>query len=61
VLAQLLGLLAGASFAFSGSSGDLLAGLVLAVPSLLGLVLSFNPVVLRTYSESYRRPGSGIG
>jgi len=62
ILAQLLGLLAGASFAFGGgSSGDVLAGMILGVPSLVGLVLSFNPVVLRSYSESYRTPGSDLG
>lgn len=58
IMAQLIGLLAGISFAFSGASEQVLPGLILAVPSALGIILSFHPVVLRTYSDSYRRPGS---
>lgn len=58
LMAQLIGLLAGISFAFSGASEQVLPGMILAVPSVLGVILSFNPVVLRTYSDSYRRPGS---
>ncbi|MDO8732529.1 MAG: hypothetical protein Q7L55_08165 [Actinomycetota bacterium] len=61
IMAQLIGLLAGISFVFSGFEEQLLPGLMLAVPSILGLILSFNPSVLRTYSDSYRRPGSDVG
>ena len=60
IMAQLIGLLAGLSFAFSGASEQLWPGLILAVPSIIGLVLSFNPVVLHAYSDSYRRPGSDV-
>ncbi len=58
IMAQLIGLLAGASFIFSGASEQVLPGLLLAVPAVLGLILSFNPVVLQAYSASYRRPGA---
>ncbi len=61
IMAQLVALLAGASFIFSGASEQVLPGIILAVPSILGLILAFNPAVLRTYSESYRRPGSDVG
>ena len=60
IMAQLIGLLAGFSFAFSGESGELVPGLILAVPAVVGLILTFNPQVLQTYSETYRRPGSTI-
>lgn len=60
IMAQLIGLLAGISFVFSGASEQVLPGLMLAVPAVLGLILSFNPLVLQTYSASYKRPGSDI-
>jgi peptidoglycan/LPS O-acetylase OafA/YrhL len=59
VLAQLIGLFAGVSFIFSGDSAAVMPGLVLAVPSLIGLVVTFSPGVVRTFSQSYQRPGSG--
>ena len=43
-----------------GESGELVPGLILAVPAVVGLILTFNPQVLQTYSETYRRPGSTI-
>lgn len=55
--AQLIGLLAGI---FSGDSVPALPRLILIVPSAFGLILSFNPTVLQTYSASYRRPGSEV-
>jgi hypothetical protein len=61
IMAQLIGLLAGISFAFSGASEQVLPGLILAIPAVLGLILSFNPVVLQTYSDTFRRPGSDVG
>ncbi|MDP2012703.1 MAG: hypothetical protein Q8L05_00595 [Actinomycetota bacterium] len=60
IMAQLIGLMAGISFIFSGASEQVVPGLVLAIPSVLGLVLSFSPVVLQTYSASYTRPGSDV-
>ncbi len=60
IMAQLIGLLAGISFIFSGATEQLLPGLLLAVPSVLGLILSFHPVVLQTYSATYRKPGSHV-
>ena len=60
MLAQLIGLLVGISFAFSGESGQLAPGLLLLVPSAFGLILSFNPKVLQVYASTYRRPGSPV-
>lgn len=59
VLAQLIGLFAGGSFVFSGDSAAIVPGLVLAVPSAIGLVVTFSPGVVRTFAEGYQRPGSG--
>lgn len=59
VLAQLIGLFAGASFIFSGDSAAITPGLILAVPSLAGLVITFSPGVVRTFAQGYERPGSG--
>ncbi|MFA7324230.1 MAG: hypothetical protein WC005_07725 [Candidatus Nanopelagicales bacterium] len=60
VLAQLIGVFAGLSIVFSGASEAIVPGLVLALPSLVGLVVTFSPGVVRTFSDSYQRPGSGI-
>lgn len=60
VLAQLIGLLGGASMVFDSSAASKLPGLFLAVPALIGLIVTFSPAVLRASAAQYSRPGSDI-
>ena len=60
ILAQLIGLFGGGSMVFDSSASSKIPGLLLAVPALIGLVLTFSPAMVRATAEQYKQPGSDI-
>lgn len=60
VLAQLIGLFGGASMVFDSAASSKVPGLLLAVPALIGLVVTFSPAMVRATAAEYKRPGSDI-
>jgi peptidoglycan/LPS O-acetylase OafA/YrhL len=60
VLAQLIGLFGGGSMVFDSSTSSKVPGLLLAVPAIIGLAVTFSPAMLRASAAEYKRPGSDI-